>query len=91
VDAPVYREFAKHTELHPQEFIVNKDDDKYRINLWEANRRILLEAGIPDENISISELCTKCNSDWLFSHRASGGKRGGLAAMLCLTEHQHED
>lgn len=91
VDAPVYREFAKLSELRPQEFIVNKDDDKYMIDLWEANRRILLQAGLREEHISVAGLCTKCNSDWLFSHRASGGKRGGLAAMICLTEGKDED
>lgn len=88
VDTPVYEEFAKRTELYPQEFIQNKDGGKYMIDLWEANRRILLEAGIPHENITVAQLCTKCNADWLFSHRATGGKRGGLAAMMCLKEEK---
>jgi len=91
VDTPVYEEFAKQTELHPQEFIQNKDGGKYMIDLWEANRRILLEAGVSDENITVAGLCTKCNADWLFSHRATGGKRGGLAAMMCLTGEKHEN
>lgn len=86
VDTPVYEEFARLTELHPQEFMVEEDGGKYRINLWEANRRILVNAGIPAENITVSQLCTKCNAEWLYSHRASGGKRGGLAAMMCITE-----
>ncbi len=86
VDTPVYEEFARLTELRPQEFMVEEDGGKYRINLWEANRRILVNAGIPAENITVSQLCTKCNAEWLYSHRASGGKRGGLAAMMCITE-----
>lgn len=86
VDAPVYDEFIKLSELHPQEFIVEKSGGKYMIDLWEANRKIFLNAGIPAENITVAGLCTKCNADWLYSHRASGGKRGGLAAMMCITE-----
>ena len=85
VDAPVYDEFAKLTELHPQEFIENKGNGKYMIDLWEANRRVICGAGVPTENITVARLCTQCNADWLYSHRASEGKRGGLAAMMCLT------
>ncbi|QEY34527.1 peptidoglycan editing factor PgeF [Caproiciproducens galactitolivorans] len=86
VDTPVYEEFSKLTELNPQEFIVNNGGGKYHIDLWEANRRILMHAGIPQEQISVAGLCTRCNAQWLWSHRATGGKRGGLAAMMCLTE-----
>jgi YfiH family protein len=91
VDTPVYDEFRKLTELKPQEFITDDGNGKYHIDLWEANRRILMNAGIPQDQISVAELCTRCNSDWLFSHRASGGKRGGLAAMMCITEDKNED
>lgn len=86
VDAPVYGEFSKLTQLNPQEFIVQNGGGKYHIDLWEANRRILIHAGIPREQIAVAGLCTQCNAQWLWSHRASGGKRGGLAAMMCLTE-----
>ncbi|MBW7573511.1 peptidoglycan editing factor PgeF [Caproiciproducens faecalis] len=84
VDTPVYEEFAALTEIKPQEFIVEKGGGKFMIDLWEANRRIIMEAGIPAENIEVAQLCTKCNAQWLWSHRASGGRRGGLAAMMCL-------
>nr|WP_319488524.1 peptidoglycan editing factor PgeF [uncultured Caproiciproducens sp.] len=86
VDTPVYEEFAVISELKPQEFIVDKGKNKYMIDLWEANRRIIMGAGVPQKNIEVAQLCTECNAQWLWSHRASGGKRGGLAAMMCLTE-----
>ena len=86
MDTPVYDEFKTLTELQPQEFIVSKGGGKYNIDLWEANRRILINAGVPKEQITVAQLCTECNADWLYSHRASGGKRGGLAAMMCITE-----
>lgn len=57
---------------------------KYQLNLWEANRLIMLEAGIPAAQIEVTDLCTCCNPDLLFSHRASKGKRGNLGAFMRL-------
>ena len=59
-----------------------KENGKYQLNLWKANEKIFLEAGILPEHISLSNLCTCCNPKFLFSHRASHGKRGNLAAFL---------
>ena len=59
-----------------------KENGKYQLNLWMANKIIFLEAGIPEKNISMPNLCTCCNSEFLFSHRASHGKRGNLGAFL---------
>lgn len=63
-----------------------KKPGKYQLDLWECNRQILIEAGIPEENISVPDICTCCNSEYLFSHRASQGKRGNVAAFLKLKE-----
>ncbi|MFU0827509.1 MAG: Purine nucleoside phosphorylase [Lachnoclostridium sp.] len=68
-----------------KDILTIKENGKYQLNLWEANRHIFLDAGIKLENIHTSEVCTSCNSDLLFSHRASKGKRGTLAAFLMLT------
>lgn len=59
-----------------------KENGKYQLNLWEANRQIMLEAGLIEEHISLPGLCTCCNPEFLFSHRASRGKRGNLGAFL---------
>lgn len=59
---------------------------RYQLNLWETNRRILLEAGLRNDNIHTSGICTCCNSELLFSHRKTGGKRGSLAAFLAMKE-----
>ena len=61
-----------------------KPNGKYQLNLWEANRMIMEEAGIPADHISMPNLCTCCNPEFLFSHRASRGKRGNLGAFLGL-------
>jgi YfiH family protein len=39
------------------------------LDLVEGNRRQLLAAGVREENIWISDLCTSCRTDLLFSHR----------------------
>jgi len=59
---------------------------RYQCNLWEANRRVLSDAGLLPENIHISGVCTCCNSDLFFSHRKTRGQRGSLAAFLAIKE-----
>ena len=61
-----------------------KENKKYQLNLWKANEIIMLEAGVKRENIAVTNVCTSCNSDILYSHRASKGQRGGLAAFMAL-------
>jgi YfiH family protein len=83
VSEDVIGEFTKvfRKEQLPSLFY-KKENGKYQLDLWEANRLILLEAGIPSDQISLPNLCTCCNPQLLFSHRASKGKRGNLAAFL---------
>ncbi len=78
--------FPKAYELKILEKIGNSD--KFLCDLWEANRQVLIDAGLREENIHISNVCTCCNDDILFSHRKSAGKRGSLAAFLAITEEQ---
>lgn len=62
----------------------NKGDGKYQLDLWKANEHILAEAGILKEHIATTNVCTHCNPDILFSHRAAGERRGNLSAFLAL-------
>ena len=55
---------------------------KLHFNLVEANRRQLLDAGIAEKNIWISDLCTSCRTDLLFSHRAEFGQTGRMMAAI---------
>lgn len=70
--------------LHPtgKLLVPGKEAGKYQLDLWIANVVVLRSAGILLENIEVTDICTNCNPDYLFSHRASGGKRGNLAAFL---------
>lgn len=61
-----------------------KENGKYQLNLWRANELALLQAGVPKQQIQTTDICTCCNSKYLFSHRATAGRRGNLAAFLEL-------
>ncbi|MCR5754208.1 MAG: polyphenol oxidase family protein, partial [Acetatifactor sp.] len=64
--------------------VPGKNPDKYQLDLWLANLLVLQQAGIPKQNIAVTDICTCHNPDILFSHRASKGKRGNLGAFLML-------
>lgn len=66
------------------EILLPKGGGKYQLDLWRANEIVLIETGIPDKQIQVTDLCTCHNSEYLFSHRASQGKRGNLGAFLGL-------
>lgn len=59
---------------------------KYQLDLWLANEIILLRAGVSKTNMAVTDICTSHNSGYLFSHRASGGRRGNLGAFLMLKD-----
>ena len=83
VSEDVILEFQKtFPEQSWRDLFYRKEKGKYQLNLWEANRQIMLEAGLIEEHISLPGLCTCCNPEFLFSHRASRGKRGNLGAFL---------
>lgn len=69
-------------EKYWPELFYGKEDGKYQLNLWRANELIFEEAGILKGHYSTTNVCTCCNPGYLFSHRASHGKRGNLGAFL---------
>lgn len=58
--------------------------EKWHVNLQKAIYIELKNSGISEKNITMANICTSCNSELLFSHRASKGKRGNLAAIMEL-------
>jgi YfiH family protein len=67
-----------------KKIVDNTGLNKYMIDLWTANKLILLDVGIEESNITVTDICTKCNKETFFSHRGSNGKRGSLAAIMEL-------
>lgn len=85
VDEPVYLAFQQAGLLDTGCF-EEKAGGKYHLNLWEINRRILLEAGLSAEHVTVTDLCTRCRPDLFWSHRAAGTQRGSLAAFIALAD-----
>ncbi len=52
------------------------------LDLRKANRAQLLGAGLRAVNIFVSDLCTACRRDLLFSYRKEGAQSGGLMSVI---------
>lgn len=83
VDTPVLEQFYQAFSFADQ-LIDPVDDTHGNIDLWEANRLQLLEAGLQKEHIDVSGLCTFKNHQHFFSHRAENGKTGRNGALLMM-------
>ncbi len=78
VSEDVAVQFEEAFSGHESEILLNKGNGKYQLDLWKANEIVLLEAGVKPEHLAVTDVCTCCNPELLFSHRASHGKRGNL-------------
>jgi len=85
VDEPVSQQFEQ-LNLDSNRFIIPKNNGKYMIDLIETNRQILLSSGVHEENIITSDVCTRCNHDLIWSHRATNGRRGGMCAVIQISK-----
>ena len=52
------------------------------VDLIEANRRQLLDAGLKPEAIQVIGGCTQCQPDLFFSHRGSRGHTGRMFSVV---------
>ena len=86
VDDPVFMKFEALDYIPTKSIFTETELGRYMLDLWTANRLILEKAGIKRKNICVTDLCTCCNSNFFHSHRASGGSRGNLAAVIALKE-----
>lgn len=84
VSPDVAEEFRRVFGENAQRIIFAGRTGKYQLDLWEANRQVLLDAGVAKNRIIMPNICTCCNAGILFSHRASKGRRGNLGAFLCI-------
>lgn len=63
---------------------ISQNDGTYKADLKKLNKRVLLEAGIRENNIDVADICTCCNHDEFFSHRYHKNNRGTGCAMIAL-------
>lgn len=70
-------------------YVTPRDNDqKYSGDIVGMNIEYLKLAGLPDENISVSDRCTCHEPELFFSHRYSGGMRGAMCSVISL---KHEN
>lgn len=78
----VYDEFCSKLSWS-REFFENFNG-KWHLSLQGVIRKTLLNNGLVTGKIVVSRMCTRCNNDLFFSHRADNGKTGSLAAIMQL-------
>lgn len=77
---------ANFTADEAADILLDKGNGKYQLDLWKANWYVLADAGILPEHLSVTDLCTACHPDLMWSHRKTNGQRGGLSAFLSLID-----
>ena len=58
---------------------------RVQLDLRAANRWQLTDAGVPETKIAVSDLCTACRRDLLFSYRREGAKTGRMIAVIGIS------
>jgi YfiH family protein len=87
VGEEVWSEFGKQFRYADELFVRPADTGKIRLNLWEANRRQLLDAGVAEARIAMIAECTACTRSQsgdlrYFSHRAEHGIAGRMLNVV---------
>lgn len=59
-------------------------EEKIYLDLWKVNEKNLLNLGIKKENIYLSEECTSCNVDKLYSYRRESGTKNRMIGAITL-------
>ena len=60
------------------------EGDRVFLDLKAANARRLIQLGVHPDRIAISDACTMCDPDELWSHRVTNGIRGVMTAVIAL-------
>lgn len=82
IDGECVERFKALTEIDTASILSEKPNGKFMADLALTNKLLLMRAGVNEANIAVSDLCTCCNSELLWSHRSTGGKRGTMAAFM---------
>ena len=79
----VDKDVAMHFFDIPRSF--ERKKDKYMIDLPLINKLQLIHAGLYEENIEMSGICTACEAERFFSYRKEKGCSGRFMSMIGLT------
>lgn len=83
IDSTVLEQVKQNFSVWP--LLISPSNDRWKFNLWEANRRQLVDIGVQSTNIVCSDICTAGNKALFFSYRAENGKTGRIGAFIMLT------
>jgi len=72
--------FNNHTALLKP----SMNEGKAYFDLWEANQTVLMESGIPEENIELMGLCSFEHADLFYSARRDGSDTGRMVSGIRL-------
>lgn len=84
VGIEVVQDVRKHIP-NPEKTLMLNGSGKYHLDLWEANRQVMLECGLKIENIEILGECSFQNSDKYYSARRDGINTGRMVSGIMLT------
>ncbi|KKQ95445.1 MAG: hypothetical protein UT66_C0001G0030 [candidate division CPR2 bacterium GW2011_GWC1_39_9] len=64
-------------------FLIN--DGNFYLDLVKVNYKIVVQKGVLEKNIEVSNICTSCNDHTFFSHRKDGGQTGRFGTIISLS------
>jgi polyphenol oxidase len=73
----VMQKFGDESDL-----VLKSNNGKIHFDLWKTNQILLERAGVGQ--IEVAGVCTACNTDDWFSHRAEKGRTGRFGALISL-------
>ena len=79
---PCCAEFVNYRKEIPEIFWQYKTANDH-FDFWAISRHQLADAGVVQENIEVSNVCTRCNKEIFFSYRGEG-KTGRFASVIGL-------
>lgn len=88
VDQPVIRQVSEALEScsFKEDFYEEISEGQFKLDLKGINKQLLIQAGVLEENIQTSTLCTSCENEWFYSHRRDEGKTGRMLSYIGLSE-----
>ena len=73
-----------------ERFVLPVSDGIWRVDLKSVNKQTLIDCGLNEENIDVSDACTCCMNEEFYSHRAMNGIRGTMLSVISMNEVSYE-